>query len=341
MESIYNLTISDLEDYLINKSYKKYRAKQIMEWLYDKRVTSFAMMSNLSKDLICSLENDFYFDNLEIVQQQDDDGVSKFLFELRDHNHIEAVLMYHDYGTSLCISTQVGCNMGCHFCESGRLKKVRNLETSEMVLQILKIEKQINKRISHVVLMGIGEPFDNYDNFKKFIMIANYYKGINLGSRHITVSTCGIIPKIIEFADFPYQVNLAISLHAPNNQIRDMIMNINKVYRIDDLLKAIDYYIKKTNRRVTFEYIMLDGINDTKECAEELSVKLKKLNCYVNLIPYNETENITFKRSNKEKILAFYDVLKKRGINVTIRKEFGSKIDAACGQLRAKGEVVR
>ena len=341
MESIYNLNIEDLENYLLKNSYKKYRAIQIMEWLYEKRVNSFELMTNLGKDLIQKLSSDFYFDSLKIIKRQDDKDVSKFLIELSDKNHIEAVLMNHDYGNSLCISTQVGCNMGCHFCESGRLKKVRNLETSEMVLQILKIEEQIKKRISHLVLMGIGEPFDNYDNFTKFITIANYCKGINLGSRHITVSTCGIIPKIKEFADFPYQVNLAISLHAPNDKVRDQIMNINKVYKIDELLDAVSYYIKKTNRRVTFEYIMLDSVNDTYECAMELSKKLKNLNCYVNLIPYNETENISFKRSSKEKILKFYDILKKNNINVTIRREFGGKIDAACGQLRAKKEVVR
>jgi len=340
MESIYNLNIEDLENYLLKNSYKKYRAIQIMEWLYEKRVDSFELMTNLGKDLIEKLSSHFYFDSLKIIKRQDDKDVSKFLIELSDKNHIEAVLMNHDYGNSLCISTQVGCNMGCRFCESGRLKKVRNLETSEMVLQILKIEEQIKKRISHVVLMGIGEPFDNYDNFTKFISIANYCKGINLGSRHITVSTCGIIPKIKEFADFPYQVNLAISLHAPNDKIRDQIMNINKVYKIDELLDAVSYYIKKTNRRVTFEYIMLDSVNDTYECAKELSKKLKNLNCYVNLIPYNETENISFKRSSKEKILNFYDILKKNNINVTIRREFGGKIDAACGQLRAK-EVIK
>ena len=341
MESIYNLSITDLENYLVNNSYKKFHSTQIMEWLYDKRVTSFDLMTNLGKDLIKKLETDFYFDSLKIIKRQDDKDVSKFLIELSDNNHIEAVLMNHDYGNSLCISTQVGCNMGCKFCESGRLKKVRNLETSEMVLQILKIEEQIKKRISHVVLMGIGEPFDNYDNFTKFIEIINYCKGINLGSRHITVSTCGIIPKIKEFANFPYQVNLAISLHAPNDNIRNKIMNINKVYKVDELLDAVSYYISKTNRRVTFEYIMLDSVNDTYECAKELSQKLKNLNCYVNLIPYNETENIDFKRSSKDKILKFYDILKKNSINVTIRREFGSKIDAACGQLRAKKEVVR
>ena len=341
MQSIYNLSIEDLENYLQENSYKKYRAVQIMDWLYVKRVNDFSVMTNLGKDLIEKLSSDFCFDTIKIIKRQDDKDVSKFLIELSDKNHIEAVLMNHNYGNSLCISTQVGCNMGCRFCESGRLKKVRNLTTSEMVLQILRIEEKIKKRISHVVLMGIGEPFDNYDNFIKFISIVNYCKGINLGSRHITVSTCGIVPKIKEFADFPYQVNLAISLHAPNDIIRNKIMNINKAYPINELIDAIKYYISKTNRRVTFEYIMLSNVNDTEVCAKELINKLKNLNCYVNLIPYNETENIDFKRSSKEKILKFYDILKKGGINVTIRREFGGNIDAACGQLRAKKEVVR
>ena len=336
--SIYSLTLKELEDYLVSINDKKFRATQIYDWLYIKRVKDFNSMTNLSKNLIDKLNEDFSIFSLKIVTKQESSLVSKYLIELNDNNRVEAVLMNHDYGNSLCISTQVGCNMGCHFCESGRLKKVRNLDSSEMIMQILAIEESSNIRISHIVLMGIGEPFDNYDNFTKFIEIINNPKGINLGSRHITVSTCGIVPKIIEFSDFPYQVNLAISLHAPNNFIRDKIMSINKVYKIEELIKAIKYYIKKTNRRVTFEYIMLDSINDTKECALELAKLLKGINCYVNLIPYNETENIGFKRSSKVNIDNFYDTLKKQNICVTVRREFGGKIDAACGQLRAKGE---
>jgi len=245
--------------------------------------------------------------------------------------------MNHNYGNSLCVSSQVGCNMGCKFCESGRLKKVRNLETSEMVQEILMVEKEIGKRISHVVVMGIGEPFDNFDNLVKFIEIINYQKGINLGSRHITVSTCGIVPKINEFAKLPYQVNLAISLHAPTDDIRNQIMPINKVYNLSELMKAIRDYLKINSRRITFEYIMLKDINDSIDCAKKLADLIRGMNAYVNLIPYNETENISFKRSEKKKILEFYDILKKEKINVTIRREFGSNIDAACGQLRAKG----
>ena len=336
MKSVYSLTISELEEFLLNNNEKKYRASQIMDWLYVKRVDTFSEMSNLSKELIKLLEDNFYFDDIKIIKKQEDKDVSKFLFRLFDSNLVEAVLMNHDYGNSLCVSSQVGCNMGCKFCESGRLKKVRNLEASEMVLQIMLVEKEINTRISHVVVMGIGEPFDNYDNLVKFISIINYQKGINLGSRHITVSTCGIVPKIYEFMKLPYQVNLAISLHAPNNEIRNKIMPINKVYNLDTLMTAIKDYLKVSNRRVTFEYIMLDGINDDNNCAKKLANLIRGMNAYVNLIPYNETENISFKRTEKKKILEFYDILKKEKINVTIRREFGGNIDAACGQLRAK-----
>ena len=340
MESIYNLNREDLENYLVSNGEKKYRTLQIIDWLYVKRVKDFKSMSNLSLGLIEKLERDFNFDDIHISIRQSGEDVDKFLITLSDNHAIEAVLMHHDYGSSLCISTEIGCNMGCHFCESGRLKKICNLTPSEMVMQILLIEEAMNIRISHVVLMGIGEPFDNYDNVCKFVSIVNDCKGINLGSRHITISTCGIVPKIYEFSDFPYQVNLAISLHAPNDKIRSQIMNINKAYPLSKVMEAIKYYIKKTNRRVTFEYIMLSQVNDSLECAKELSELLKGINCYVNLIPYNETNNISFKRSNMEQIMKFYDILKKNKINVTIRREFGGNIDAACGQLRAKGEVV-
>ena len=339
MKSIYDITIGELEEFLLISDEKKFHATQIFDWLYVKRVDSFNKMTNLSKDLINKLEYNFVFDRIEIIQKQMDKDVSKFLFKLSDGNHIEAVLMNHDYGNSLCVSSQVGCNMGCKFCESGRLKKVRNLTTSEMVLQIMMIEKEINTRISHVVVMGIGEPFDNFDNLVNFISIINHPKGIALGSRHITVSTCGIVPKIYEFAKLPYQVNLAISLHAPTDEIRNKIMPINKVYKIGELMKAINDYLSVSNRRVTFEYIMLDGINDSVDCAKKLANLIRGMNAYVNLIPYNETENISFKRTEKKKILEFYDILKKEKINVTIRREFGGNIDAACGQLRAKSEV--
>ncbi|MBQ1495920.1 MAG: 23S rRNA (adenine(2503)-C(2))-methyltransferase RlmN, partial [Bacilli bacterium] len=255
-----------------------------------------------------------------------------------DGNKIESVLMEHDYGLSICISSQIGCNMGCAFCESGRLKKVRNLTVDEMLLQVMEVQKDVGERISHVVIMGIGEPFDNYDNFMDFIRIITDPYALALGQRHITVSSCGIVPKIKEFADEETGVNLAISLHAPNNELRSKIMKVNRAYKIEEVIDAIKYYLDKTNRRVTFEYILLKDVNDTNECAYELSKLLKGINCYVNLIPYNETENIEFKRSSTSQIGTFYDILKKNNINVTIRKEFGSKVSAACGQLRAEVE---
>ena len=292
-------------------------------------------MNNIGKNIKERLQKDFDFSFIKIKLKQEDVDVKKYLFELKDGNLIESVLMYHDYGISICVSSQVGCNMGCAFCESGRLKKIRNLETYEVVEQLLLIEEDIKERISNVVVMGIGEPFDNYDNIMNFIRIINDPKGIDIGARHITVSTCGIVPKIKEFTKDFSQVNLAISLHAPNDTIRNKIMPISKAYKLEELIESIKEYIKTTNRRVTFEYIMLENINDSLKCAKELSSLIKNLNCYVNLIPYNETENIGFKRTKKMQILAFYDILKKNGINVTIRKEFGSKVDAACGQLRA------
>ena len=338
MESIYNKSFDELVTYFEAIGQKKFKATQVFEWLYLKRVKSFDEMSNIKKEIIDILKKDFVIENISLDKVERDIEVNKYLFTLNDGNHIESVLMRHDYGTSICISSQVGCNMGCRFCESGRLKKVRNLTAGEMIEQILKVEEDINTRITHVVIMGIGEPFDNFDNFKRFVEIVNYQKGINIGSRHITVSTCGIIPKIREFSEFPYQVNLAISLHAPNNKIRDMLMPINKVYPIDKLMAEIKYYIKTTNRRVTFEYILLEGINDSEECANELCDLVRGLNCYINLIPYNETNNLGYKRSKKDTISNFYDIIKKRKINVTIRREFGSNISAACGQLRSKKE---
>lgn len=338
MSSIYNYTQEYLENWLVAKFDKKYRAKQIYDWLYVKRVIDFSNMSNLSKDLINKLENTFIIDNISLVKKEKDEGVIKYLFKLKDDEFIESVVMFHDYGISLCVSSQIGCNMGCKFCNSGTLKKVRDLFPGELVSQILEVEKDINRKISHIVIMGIGEPFDNYDNICDFIKIINNPFGLNIGSRHITISTCGIVPKILEFGDFKYQVNLAISLHAPNDLLRNEIMPINKVYNLNCLIDAVEKYIKKTNRRVTFEYIMLDNINDSKECALELAKLIRGMNVYVNLIPYNETVNLTYKRSNDLKINKFYDILKQEGINVTIRKEFGKKISAACGQLRSNKE---
>ena len=338
--SIYDLTIDELTEYFLKIGEKKYYATELFSWLYNKRITSFSEATNIKKETREKLSKDFTISNIEIVTVEKAKDVRKYLFKLRDGEHIEAVLMNHDYGNSLCISSQVGCNMGCKFCESGRRKKVRNLTTGEMVEQILKVENESNLRISHVVIMGIGEPFDNYDNICNFIRIINHPKGLNIGARHITVSTCGLVPKILEFSEFPYQVNLAISLHAPNDKLRGEIMPIAKAYPLKDLINAIKIYLEKTNRRVTFEYIMLAGINDSKENALELVHLLKGINCYVNLIPYNETEALQYKRSNPLTIAKFYDILKKNNITVTIRREFGGTISAACGQLRSKKEEI-
>lgn len=335
MRNIYDFTLKELEDHFLSIGEKKFRATQIYDFLYKKRIDNVNQMSNISKDIKKHLTENFTFDKIKLILKQEDKDVKKYLFELLDGQRIETVLMYHDYGISICVSSQVGCNMGCKFCESGRLKKVRNLEAYEIVEQILLIEEDIKTRITHVVVMGIGEPFDNYDNLMRFIKIINEGKGIALGSRHITVSTCGLIKGVEKFMNEEGQVNLAISLHAPNDEIRKKIMPIANVYDMESLFSTLKKYIKKTNRRITIEYIMLDGINDSVENALELASKLKDLNCYVNLIPYNETENIGYKRTKKEQIMKFYDILKKKNINVTIRREFGSKVDAACGQLRA------
>ena len=338
MENIYGYTKEKLETYFENIGEKKFKATQVFEWLYKKRVTSFDEMVNVKKETIEKLKQDFFMDKVKIVAKKEGKDVYKYLFSLNDHEHVEAVLMMHDYGKSLCVSTQVGCNMGCRFCESGRRKKVRNLLPEEMIGQFLQIEDDLNLRITHVVLMGIGEPFDNYDNIMDFIDILNTGKGIDLGARHITVSTSGIVPKIKEFMNNGKQVNLAISLHAPNNEIRDKIMPVNKAYPLDVLMPTLKDYIKKTSRRLTFEYILINDINDSIECAKELASLIRGMNAYVNLIPYNETSHIEYNKSTKEAITNYYDTLKKEGISVTIRREFGGEVEAACGQLRSKYE---
>ncbi len=338
MENIYDYTREELEKIVEDLGEKKFKATQIYNWLYKKKAKSFDEMTDLKKDFINTLKEKFIIGSIKIDKKEEDKDVNKYLFKLHDGEYIEAVLMHHDYGLSICVSSEIGCNMGCKFCESGRRKKVRNLEPGEIVEQILLVEDDVKQRISHVVVMGIGEPFDNYDNIIKFIKIINDPKGLEIGIRHITVSTCGLVFKIDSFARDAGGANLAISLHAANDELRSSLMPINKVYKINDIMNAVKRYIDKTGRRVTFEYIMLDSVNDSLEDAEDLSKLLKGMNCYVNLIPYNETENIGYKRSNMFKIMKFYDILKKNNINVTIRREFGSKISAACGQLRSKKE---
>ena len=329
-----DLSISELENYFISIGEKKFKAVQIFEWLYIHKITDIDGFTNIKKELREQLKKDFNTNFISIKRKEEGHLVKKYLFELNDKNYVEAVLMEHDYGLSVCVSSQVGCNMGCKFCESGRLKKVRNLETHEMVEQIILIEEDIGKKIQSVVIMGIGEPFDNYDNVINFIKIINHAKGLGIGARHITVSTCGLVPKIEEFSNLELQVNLAISLHAPNDEIRNKIMPINKVYNISQLISALKAYISKTNRRVTIEYVMLNMVNDSIDNAKELANLLKGMNVYVNLIPYNETNNIDFKKSNR--VNEFKNTLLNNKINVTVRREFGGNISAACGQLRSK-----
>lgn len=340
MNSIYNYTLDELGNYFISIGDKKFRAIQIFEWLYRNRVSSFDEMTNLSKKTIEHLNENFTINLLELERLQvSSDGTRKYLFKLSDGHFIESVLMRHNYGNSICVTSEVGCNMGCAFCASGELGCIRRLTLEEMVLQVLTVQKDLDKeqeRITNVVVMGIGEPFDNYDVLLKFLTVINYAKGLEIGARHITVSTCGIVPKIKEFAEFPLQINLALSLHAPNNELRNRLMKINKAYPLEEVMDAIKYYYEKTNRRVTFEYILLHGINDTKETAKELIKLIRGMNVYVNLIPYNEVSTKPFKTTPHDKAEEFFSILHKAGINVTLRMEHGSDIDAACGQLRAK-----
>lgn len=337
MKNIYDLTLDDLKKYFISIGLKTFRAIQVYEWLYRFHVRSFDLMTNIKKEVIEHLKQDFEIKLYEVVDHQKSaDGTEKFLFRLQDGNLIESVLMRHNYGTSICVTSEVGCNMGCAFCASGMKKKLRNLSAGEMVLQLESVYEVIKEKISHIVVMGIGEPFDNYQNVINFLHIVNEPHGLEIGSRHISVSTCGLVPMIYEYAKEDLQSNLAISLHAPNNEIRDQIMPINKAYRIEELVKAISDYIIATNRRVTIEYILIDGLNDSIKCANELADLLHGLNVYINLIPYNEVKEKPFKRSKKEQMRKFYDTLKKRSMNVTLRLEQGADIDAACGQLRSK-----
>ncbi len=336
MQSIFNLTMEQLKEYFISKNEKPYRSTQIYEWLYRQKIKDFSQMTNQKKEIIDMLKQDFNLDYLELVTKQvSTDKTVKFLFKLNDNELIETVLMNHEYGKSLCVTTQVGCNMGCKFCASGTLKKVRNLTTAEIVTQILTVEEILDLKITHVVIMGIGEPFDNYDNVMDFLNIINYPKGLEIGARHLSVSTCGLVNKIQMFQESKLQSNLAISLHAPNNEIRNQIMPINKSYDINKLIDSIKEYINVTNRRVTIEYILIKDLNDQKDHAIELAKLLRGMNVYVNLIPYNEVKENPFKRSSKNSMNIFYDTLKKQKINVTLRQEQGHDIDAACGQLRS------
>lgn len=336
MKLIYDLTYDNFLDLLLKEGYKKYRANQIWDWLYNKKVTSFEMMSNVPGEIIEFLQKDYQFQTLDVVTTSiSSDGTKKILYGLSDNNLIEAVVMKHHYGNSICITTQVGCNIGCSFCASGQLKKKRDVTVGEMVLQIIQSERVINEKIDSVVLMGIGEPFDNYDNTIDFLSILNHQKGLNIGARKITVSTSGIVPKIIEFANLKTQVNLALSLHAARDEVRSKLMKINNVYSVDKVIDAIKYYLEKTNRRVTIEYILIDSINDTKEDAEALIRLLDGMNVYINLIPYNEVLETPYKRTPLDNQKRFLHWIKQGKLDVTLRKEQGHDINAACGQLRS------
>ncbi|GAA5417303.1 putative dual-specificity RNA methyltransferase RlmN [Paraliobacillus ryukyuensis] len=344
-KSIYGLTKTQMMEWLEAQGQKKFRAKQVWDWLYKKRVKSFPEMHNLNQECLTLLEENFYIETLEEeIKQESKDGTIKFLFKLADGNLIETVLMRFSYGLSVCVTTQVGCNIGCTFCASGLLKKNRDLSSGEIVEQIMKVQHHLDEqgkdeRVSHIVVMGIGEPFDNYDNTMDFVRVVNDQQGLSIGARHITISTSGLAHKIRTFADEDLQVNLAVSLHAPNDELRTRIMKINKAFPIKKVMDSIDYYLENNNRRITFEYILLKGVNDHKEEALQLAklLKNKKHLSYVNLIPYNPVaEHNQYDRSEKEAILTFYETLLNAGIKCGVRVEQGSDIDAACGQLRSK-----
>lgn len=344
-QSIYGLTYDTLETWLVEHGQKPFRAQQVWNWLYKNRVNAFAEMTNVNSECIALLEEHFILQSLETeIKRESEDGTIKFLLKLADGNLVETVLMRFNYGLSVCVTTQVGCNIGCTFCASGLLKKSRDLTSAEIVGQIMQVQAHLdakgeNERVSHIVVMGIGEPFDNFNNLMDFLYVVNDDKGLNIGARHITVSTSGLAHKIYEFADTGIQVNLAISIHAPNNDLRTRIMKINKAFPIEKLMKAVDYYLEKTNRRITYEYIMLRDVNDHKEEAVQLAGLLADHRhlAYVNLIPYNTVdEHDQYARSDSASIQAFFETLKEHGINCGVRWENGADIDAACGQLRSK-----
>lgn len=339
MKNFYDFTITELQTYLVDKGFKAFTADQLFKWVYEQRVFDFDQMTNISKALREVLKEEIEVKDLNIhTVQESSDGTFKFLFELGDGSLIESVLMTHEYGLSICVTSQVGCNMGCRFCASGLIKKARDLQVYELVSQVTSVEHHLNVKITHIVVMGTGEPFDNYDNVMDFIRVVNYKHGLQIGSRHITVSTCGIVPKILEYADEPIKSNLAISLHAATNELRNRLMPINRAYPLEQVIDACKVYFEKTSRRITFEYILLKGVNDSIKHANELSDLIRGINAYVNLIPYNAVNEFQFQKTEDSAASQFYQQLTKRGINATLRKEQGSDIDAACGQLRYKKE---
>ena len=336
-EYLKNYDLTDLENELIALGEKKFRAGQIFKWLYVEKVKSFDEMTDLSLELREKLKNNYTMCNYEIIQKQEStDGTKKYLFDLLDGNAIETVLMEYHHGKTICVSSQIGCKMGCKFCASTGIKFIRNLEPGEIVEQILAIEQDNNCRISNVVFMGIGEPLDNYDNVIKAIRIINNQKGLAIGARHISVSTSGLVPKIYDLANENIQCTLSISLHATDDDTRSKMMPVNNTYNITQLIKACKDYIKITNRRISFEYALAKDKNDNLDDAKALVKLLKGMLCHVNLIPINKIENGEFIKSTNENIIKFRDYLNDNGIVATIRRELGSDIDAACGQLRRK-----
>ena len=337
MKNIKDYNLNELKEEFVKLNEKPYRAEQVFKWIYESEVTSFDDMTNLSLELRDKLKNEFEFHNFKILKQQESsDGTKKYLFDVLDGNAIETVLMEYHHGRTICVSSQIGCKMGCKFCASTGIKFIRNLTSGEIVEQILAVQRDENVRISNIVFMGIGEPLDNYDNVLNAIGIINNSKGLNIGARHISISTSGIVPKIYELADRDYQFTLSISLHATNDKKRSEMMPVNNAYNIEELMKACRYYIGKTNKRISFEYALAKDNNDNLDDAKELVKLLKGMLCHVNLIPINKIENGKYVKSTNENIIKFRDYLNSKGITATIRRELGSDIDAACGQLRRK-----
>ena len=337
MKNIKDYNLDELKEEFIKLGEKAYRAEQVFKWLYVDKVSSFDDMTNISKELREKLKQEFSMHNFEILKKQESaDGTKKYLFDILDGNAIETVLMEYHHGKSICVSTQVGCKMGCKFCASTGIKFARDLTSGEIVEQILAVERDENIKISNVVFMGIGEPLDNFDNVINAIGILNNQKGLNIGARHISISTSGLVPKIYELADKNLQCTLSISLHATNDEKRSEMMPVNKKYNIEELIKACKYYIDKTKRRISFEYALAKDNNDNLEDAKRLVNLLKGMICHVNLIPINKIENGAYSKSSNENIMKFRDYLNEHGIVATIRRELGSDIDAACGQLRKK-----
>lgn len=337
MKNIKEYNLNELQDELVALGEKKYRAEQIFKWIYVDKVKEFDEMTNLSIELREKLKQNYTMCNFNILKKQESsDGTKKYLFDVLDGNAIETVLMQYHHGKTICVSSQIGCKMGCKFCASTGIKFVRSLTAGEIVEQILAVEQDIGDKISNIVFMGIGEPFDNYDNVMKVIKIINNQKGLNIGARHISISTSGLVPMIYKFADEELQCTLSISLHATNDEKRSQMMPINNRYNIQELMDACRYYIDKTNKRISFEYALAKDNNDNLDDAKELVKLLKGMLCHVNLIPINKIENGTFSKSSNENIIKFRDYLNEKGIVATIRRELGSDIDAACGQLRRK-----